>query len=165
MSFNIGETAVTAQSRPKAEYTLELAQDLKAIHVLMPSKNSLTSFLARSLPRSTVKLFVLYTPSLALVLRTTLLTLVALTLTLTPTADGQLKNSRDLCSRLSDANAIAIETRRGGNFIITSADVASALAMSGNFDYTSGLTGAGGPSIGEVDDTGNLLGRNHERSH
>ena len=57
-----------------------------------------------------------------------------------------------------DANAIAQETRRGkGNFIITSADVASALAMSGTLDYSSGLTGAGGPSIGEVDDTGNLL--------
>ena len=48
------------------------------------------------------------------------------------------------------------ETRKKGNFIITSADVA-ALAMSGTLDYTSGLTGAGGPSIGEVDDTGNLL--------
>ena len=57
-----------------------------------------------------------------------------------------------------DANAIAQQTRRGkGNFIITSADVASALAMSGTLDYSSGLTGAGGPSIGEVDDTGNLL--------
>ena len=57
-----------------------------------------------------------------------------------------------------DANAIAQQTRRGkGNFIITSADVASALAMSGTLDYSSGLTGSGGPSIGEVDDTGNLL--------
>ena len=57
-----------------------------------------------------------------------------------------------------DANAIAQQTRRGkGNFILTSADVASALAMSGTLDYSSGLTGAGGPSIGEVDDTGNLL--------
>ena len=43
-----------------------------------------------------------------------------------------------------DANAIAQQTRRGkGNFIITSADVASALAMSGTLDYSSGLTGAG----------------------
>ena len=42
-----------------------------------------------------------------------------------------------------DANAIAQQTRRGkGNFIITSADVASALAMSGTLDYSSGLTGA-----------------------
>ena len=57
-----------------------------------------------------------------------------------------------------DANAIAQETRRGkGNFIVTSADVASALAMAGTLDYSSGLSGAGGPSIGEVDDTGNLL--------
>ena len=57
-----------------------------------------------------------------------------------------------------DANAIAQQTRRGkGNFIITYADVASALAMSGTLDYSSGLGGAGGPSIGEVDDTGNLL--------
>ena len=42
------------------------------------------------------------------------------------------------------------------SFIICSADVASALAMAGVLDYSSGLTGAGGPSIGEVDDTGNL---------
>ena len=57
-----------------------------------------------------------------------------------------------------DANAIAQETRRGkGNFLMCSADVASALAMAGVLDYSSGLSGAGGPSIGEVDDTGNLL--------
>ena len=57
-----------------------------------------------------------------------------------------------------DANAIAQQTRRGkGNFILTSADVASALAMSGTLDYSSGLTGPGGPSVGDVDDTGNLL--------
>ena len=56
-----------------------------------------------------------------------------------------------------DCNAIAQETRRGkGNFLICSADVASALAMAGVLDYSSGLTGAGGPAIGTVDDTGNL---------
>ena len=62
------------------------------------------------------------------------------------------------CARQNNPLTPPQETRRGkGNFIITSADVASALAMSGTLDYTSGLTGAGGPSIGEVDDTGNLL--------
>ena len=56
-----------------------------------------------------------------------------------------------------DANAIAQETRRGkGNIIITSADVASALAMSGVLDYDSGINGAVG-GIGEVDDTGNTF--------
>ena len=56
-----------------------------------------------------------------------------------------------------DANAIAQETRRGkGNVIITSADVASALAMSGVLDYDSGIGGAVG-GIGEIDDTGNTF--------
>ena len=56
-----------------------------------------------------------------------------------------------------DANAIAQETRRGkGNVIITSADVASALAMSGTLDYDSGIGGATN-SLGEIDDTGNTF--------
>ena len=56
-----------------------------------------------------------------------------------------------------DANAIAQETRRGkGNVIITSADVASALAMSGTLDYDSGIGGAVG-GLGEIDDTGNTF--------
>ena len=56
-----------------------------------------------------------------------------------------------------DANAIAQETRRGkGNVIITSVDVASALAMSGVLDYDSGISGAVG-GIGEIDDTGNTF--------
>ena len=63
-----------------------------------------------------------------------------------------------------DANAIAQQTRRGkGNFIITSADVASALAMSGTLDYDSGIGGAVG-GLGEIDDTGNtFVGTHHGR--
>ena len=54
-----------------------------------------------------------------------------------------------------DANAIAQEIKRKGQLLICSADVAST-CNGRRFDYSSGLTGAGGPSIGEVDDTGNL---------
>ena len=56
-----------------------------------------------------------------------------------------------------DANAIALETRRGkGNVIITSSDVASALAMAGVLDYSSGINQAVG-GLGEIDDTGNTF--------
>ena len=72
--------------------------------------------------------------------------------------DGQLKNSRTIIQIERDANAIRTgnSTRGKGNIIITSADVASALAMSGVLDYDSGITGATG-GIGEVDDTGNTF--------
>ena len=160
MSFSIEKTAVTAQSRAlKAEYTLELAQDLKAIHGLDAEQelaNILSSEILAEINREVVR--TVYT--------------IAKPGAQNNTANGgQFDLDVDSNGRWSvekfkglmfqverDANAIAQQTRRGkGNFIITSADVASALAMSGTLDYSSGLTGAGGPSIGEVDDTGNLL--------
>ena len=102
MDFSIEKTAVTAKTRAlRAEYTLELAQDLKQSMVLMLSRNLLIFSPARSLLKLTAKSLELSTPSLSLVLRTTLLTRAYLTSTLTPTADGQLKSSRDSCSRLS----------------------------------------------------------------
>ena len=82
MSFSIEKTAVTAQSRAlKAEYTLELAQDLKAIHGLDAEQELANILSSEILAESTVRLYVLYTQSLSLVLKTPLLTLVALTLT------------------------------------------------------------------------------------
>jgi hypothetical protein len=160
MSFSIEKTSVTAQSRAlKAEYTLELAQDLKAIHGLDAEQelaNILSSEILAEINREVVR--TVYT--------------IAKPGAQNNTANGGIfdldvdSNGRWSVEKFKglmfqierDANAIAQETRRGkGNFIITSADVASALAMSGTLDYSSGLTGAGGPSIGEVDDTGNLL--------
>ena len=127
--------------------------------VLMLSRKLLTFFPARSLLKSTAKSFVPSTPLLSLVLRTTLLTAGKFDLDVDSNGRWSVEKFKGLMFQIErDANAIAQQTRRGkGNFIITSADVASALAMSGTLDYSSGLTGAGGPSIGEVDDTGNLL--------
>ena len=66
---------------------------------------------------------------------------------------GMLKSSKDLCSKLRDANAIAQETRRGkGNMIICSSDVASALQMAGVLDYTPALN-----NNLNVDDAGNTF--------
>ena len=65
MAFSIEKQTVTAKSRAlKAEYTMELAQDLKQFMVLTPSPNSQTSFLLKSLLKSTEKLLELSTPLL-----------------------------------------------------------------------------------------------------
>ena len=160
MDFSIEKTAVTAKTRAlRAEYTLELAQDLKAIHGLDAEQelaNLLSSEILAEINREVVR--TVYT-----VAKTGAQNNVAnagvFDLDVDSNGRWSVEKFKGLMFQIErDANAIAQETRRGkGNFIITSADVASALAMSGTLDYSSGLTGAGGPSIGEVDDTGNLL--------
>ena len=160
MSFSIEKTAVTAQSRAlKAEYTLELAQDLKAIHGLDAEQelaNILSSEILAEINREVVRtVYTIAKPGA----QNNVANAGRFDLDVDSNGRWSVEKFKGLMFQIErDANAIAQETRRGkGNFIITSADVASALAMSGTLDYTSGLTGAGGPSIGEVDDTGNLL--------
>ena len=160
MSFSIEKTAVTAQSRAlKAEYTLELAQDLKAIHGLDAEQelaNILSSEILAEINREVVRtVYTIAKPGA----QNNTANPGRFDLDVDSNGRWSVEKFKGLMFQIErDANAIAQETRRGkGNFIITSADVASALAMSGTLDYTSGLTGAGGPSIGEVDDTGNLL--------
>ena len=160
MSFSIEKTAVTAKSRAlKAEYTLELAQDLKAIHGLDAEQelaNILSSEILAEINREVVR--TVYTVAKPGAQNNTA-NPGRFDLDVDSNGRWSVEKFKGLMFQIErDANAIAQETRRGkGNFIITSADVASALAMSGTLDYSSGLTGAGGPSIGEVDDTGNLL--------
>ena len=160
MSFSIEKTSVTAQSRAlKAEYTLELAQDLKAIHGLDAEQelaNILSSEILAEINREVVR--TVYTVAKAGA-QNNVANAGVFDLDVDSNGRWSVEKFKGLMFQVErDANAIAQETRRGkGNFIITSADVASALAMSGTLDYSSGLTGAGGPSIGEVDDTGNLL--------
>ena len=160
MSFSIEKTAVTAKSRAlRAEYTLELAQDLKAIHGLDAEQelaNLLSSEILAEINREVVR--TVYTVAKPGAQNNTA-NPGRFDLDVDSNGRWSVEKFKGLMFQVErDANAIAQETRRGkGNFIITSADVASALAMSGTLDYTSGLTGAGGPSIGEVDDTGNLL--------
>ena len=160
MSFSIEKTSVTAKSRAlKAEYTLELAQDLKAIHGLDAEQelaNILSSEILAEINREVVRTVYTVAKSGA---QNNVANAGVFDLDVDSNGRWSVEKFKGLMFQVErDANAIAQQTRRGkGNFIITSADVASALAMSGTLDYTSGLTGAGGPSIGEVDDTGNLL--------
>ena len=160
MSFSIEKTAVTAQSRAlKAEYTLELAQDLKAIHGLDAEQelaNILSSEILAEINREVVRtVYTIAKPGA----QNNTANAGVFDLDVDSNGRWSVEKFKGLMFQVErDANAIAQQTRRGkGNFIITSADVASALAMSGTLDYSSGLSGAGGPSIGEVDDTGNLL--------
>ena len=160
MSFSIEKTSVTAKTRAlKAEYTLELAQDLKAIHGLDAEQelaNLLSSEILAEINREVVRTVYTIAKSGA---QNNVANAGVFDLDVDSNGRWSVEKFKGLMFQIErDANAIAQQTRRGkGNFIITSADVASALAMSGTLDYYSGLTGAGGPSIGEVDDTGNLL--------
>ena len=160
MDFSIEKTAVTAKTRAlRAEYTLELAQDLKAIHGLDAEQelaNLLSSEILAEINREVVRTVYTVAKQGA---QNNVANQGVFDLDVDSNGRWSVEKFKGLMFQIErDANAIAQETRRGkGNFIITSADVASALAMSGTLDYSSGLTGAGGPSIGEVDDTGNLL--------
>ena len=160
MSFSIEKTSVTAKTRAlRAEYTLELAQDLKAIHGLDAEQelaNLLSSEILAEINREVVRTVYTVAKSGA---QNNVANAGVFDLDVDSNGRWSVEKFKGLMFQIErDCNAIAQQTRRGkGNFIITSADVASALAMSGTLDYSSGLTGAGGPSIGEVDDTGNLL--------
>ena len=160
MSFSIEKTSVQARTRAlKAEYTLELAQDLKAIHGLDAEQelaNLLSSEILAEINREVVRtVYTVAKPGA----QNNVANAGIFDLDVDSNGRWSVEKFKGLMFQIErDANAIAQQTRRGkGNFIITSADVASALAMSGTLDYSSGLSGAGGPSIGEVDDTGNLL--------
>ena len=159
MSFSIEKTSVTAQSRAlKAEYTLELAQDLKAIHGLDAEQelaNILSSEVLAEINREVVRrVYSVAKPGA----QNNVANAGIFDLDVDSNGRWSVEKFKGLLFQIErDANAIAQETRRGkGNFLVCSADVASALAMAGVLDYTSGLNGAGGPSIGAVDDTGNL---------
>ena len=159
MAFSIEKIAVTAKSRAlKAEYSIELAQDLKAIHGLDAETelaNILSAEILTEINREVVRtVFRSAKPGA----QQNVATQGTFDMDVDSNGRWSVEKFKGLLFQIErDANAIAQETRRGkGNFLICSADVASALAMAGVLDYSSGLTGAGGPSIGQVDDTGNL---------
>jgi len=154
MSFSIDKTTVTAKSRAlKAEYTVELAQDLKAIHGL-DAEAELSNILSqefmfeinREIVRTLYKVAKLGSPATA----------TAGTFDLDIDSNGRwsVERFKGLLFNIErDANHIAQDTRRGkGNFIVCSADVASALAMSGVLDYAPSLS-----TNLNVDDTGNTF--------
>lgn len=154
MSFSIDKTTVTAKSRAlKAEYTIELAQDLKAVHGL-DAESELSNILSqeimfeinREVIRTIYKVAKVGSPATA----------TAGTFDLDIDSNGRwsVERFKGLLFNIErDANHIAQDTRRGkGNFIICSADVASALAMAGVLDYAPALS----TSL-NVDDTSNTF--------
>ena len=154
MAFAIDKTTVTARTRAlKAEYTLELAQDLKAVHGL-DAESELSNILSQEIMfeinREVVR--TIYTvakpgsPSTA----------TAGTFNLDVDSNGRwsVERFKGLLFNIErDANHIGQDTRRGkGNFIVCSADVASALSMAGVLDYAPALS-----TNLNVDDTGNTF--------
>ena len=155
MAFSIDKVTVTAKSRAlKAEYTMELAQDLKAIHGLDAETelaNILSSEILAEINREVVR--TIYTTAKA---GAQVNTTTAGIFDLDTDSNGRwsVEKFKGLLFQLErDANAIGQQTRRGkGNLIICSADVASALQMSGVLDYAPALA-----TNLNVDDTGNTF--------
>ena len=142
MAFSIEKTTVTAVTRAlKAEYTMELAQDLKAIHGLDAETelaNILSGEILAEINREVVRSIYVSAVAGAQVNTTT-----AGIFDLDTDSNGRwsVEKFKGLMFALErDANAIGQQTRRGkGNIIICSADVASALQMAGVLDYTPAL--------------------------
>jgi hypothetical protein len=156
MGFSIEKATVTAKSRAlKAEYTLELAQDLKAIHGL-DAETELANILSTEILAEINREVIRTINSQAKIgARQANVTTKGI-FDLSSDADGRwsAEKFKGLGVQLDrEANVIAKETRRGkGNFIICSSDVASALAASGMLDYSPALS-----TNLNVDDTGNTF--------
>jgi hypothetical protein len=155
MAFSIEKVTVTARSRAlKAEYSLELAQDLKAIHGLDAEAelaNILSTEILAEINREVIRTIYKVAEAGA---QQNVATQGVFDLDVDSNGRWMAEKFKGLLFQLErDANAIAQRTRRGkGNIILCSADVASALSMSGVLDYTPALnTGL------QVDDTGNTF--------
>jgi hypothetical protein len=156
MAFSIEKVSVTAKTRAlKAEYTMELAQDLKAIHGLDAESelaNILSAEIMAEINREVVR--TIYTTAK----RGSLTTATNGVFDLDVDANGRwsVEKFKGMLFHIErEANQIAKETRRGkGNIIMCSSDVASALQMAGVLDYTPALNSNNGLS---VDDTGNTF--------
>ena len=142
MAFSIEKHTVTAVTRAlKAEYTMELAQDLKAIHGLDAETelaNILSAEILAEINREVVRNIYVSAVAGAQVNTTT-----AGIFDLDTDSNGRwsVEKFKGLMFAIErDANAIGQQTRRGkGNLILCSADVASALQMAGILDYTPAL--------------------------
>ena len=155
MAFSIEKATVTAKSRAlKAEYTMELAQDLKAIHGLDAETelaNILSSEILAEINREVIR--TIYANA---VMGAAMNTTTTGIFDLDTDSNGRwsVERWKGLMFAIErDANVIARDTRRGkGNIILTSADVASALTMAGLLDYQSALS-----DNLNVDSTGNTF--------
>ena len=156
MGFTIEKSTVTAKSRAlKAEYSLELAQDLKAIHGLDAETelaNILSTEIMAEINREVVRTINSQAKTGCLQDNVT----IKGVFDLSSDADGRwsVEKFKGLILQIErEANVIAKETRRGkGNFIVCSSDVASTLAAAGMLDYTPALS-----TNLNVDDTGNTF--------
>ena len=155
MAFSIEKVTVTAKSRAlKAEYSLELAQDLKAIHGLNAEAelaNILSTEILAEINREVIRTIYM-TAEQGAVSNTA--TAGVFDLDIDSNGRWSVEKFKGLLFQIErDANAIAQRTRRGkGNMILCSADVASALTMAGILDYTPALN-----ANLNVDDTGNTF--------
>jgi len=155
MAFSIEKVTVTARSRAlKAEYSLELAQDLKAIHGLNAEAelaNILSSEILAEINREVIRTIYKAAKPGA---QNNVATQGTFDLDVDSNGRWSVEKFKGLLFQIErDANAIAQETRRGkGNVIMCSADVASALTMAGVLDYTPALN-----ANLNVDDTGNTF--------
>ena len=155
MAFSIEKVTVTAKSRAlKAEYSLELAQDLKAIHGLNAEAelaNLLSTEILAEINREVIRTIYKVAEQGAVV---NTATPGVFDLDVDSNGRWSVEKFKGLLFQIErDANAIAQRTRRGkGNTIICSADVASALTMAGVLDYTPALN-----ANLNVDDTGNTF--------
>jgi hypothetical protein len=155
MSFSIEKITVTAKSRAlKAEYSLELAQDLKAIHGLNAEAelaNLLSTEILAEINREVIRtIYNVAKPGA----QSNVATAGTFDLDVDSNGRWSVEKFKGLIFQIErDANAIAQQTRRGkGNMILCSADVASALTMAGVLDYTPALN-----ANLNVDDTGNTF--------
>ena len=156
MAFSIDKVTVSAKSRAlKAEYTMELAQDLKAVHGLDAETelaNILQTEILAEINREVVRTINLSARAGAATGTTT-----AGTFDLDTDSNGRwsVEKFKGLMFHLErEANQVAKDTRRGkANIVICSSDVASALQMAGVLDYTPALNS----NNMQVDDTGNTF--------
>ena len=156
MGFTIEKSTVTAKSRAlKAEYTIELAQDLKAIHGLDAEAelaNILSTEILAEINREVIRTINSQAKIGCLQTNVT----VPGVFDLSSDADGRwsVEKFKGLLVQIDrECNVIAKETRRGkGNIVICSSDVATALVASGMLDYAPALSTAL-----QVDDTGNTF--------
>ena len=155
MAFSVEKVAVTAVSRAlKAEYTMELAQDLKAIHGL-DAETELSNILSAEI-LAEINREVVRTINYSAVAGATKNTTTSGTFDLDTDSNGRwsVEKFKGLMFQIErDANELAKATRRGkGNVMICSSDVASALQMAGSLDYAPALN-----NNLQVDDTGNTF--------
>ena len=156
MGFTIEKATVTAKSRAlKAEYTIELAQDLKAIHGL-DAEAELANILSVEILAEINREVIRTINSQAKTGAQTANCTTPGIFDLSTDADGRwsVEKFKGLLVQLDrECNAIAKETRRGkGNIVICSSDVATALVASGTLDYAPALS-----TQLQVDDTGNTF--------